>query len=224
MRILIIEDEPEMMSFLTDRLKEKGFAIDTADTGTKGIYLAKTNDHDVILLDYSLPEKNGFEVCEEIRRSGKNTPIIMISVTDSVPYKVKGLNSGADDYISKPFYFEELFARIQAVLRRPTAMESPVLSIDDLQLDTARQIVTRTGKPIYLTRKEFALMEFMLKHSGVVVTRGSIMEHIWDVNLDPFSNTIETHILNLRKKIEADGKIKLIHSVPGRGYKIDLMK
>jgi DNA-binding response OmpR family regulator len=176
------------------------------------------------LLDYGLPEKNGFVVCEEIRASGRYVPIIMISVNDAVDYKVRGLTIGADDYVSKPFYIEELLARIQTVLRRPAIIESVLLSIDDLVLDTNRQIVTRSGIPIYLTRKEFSLLEYLLKHAGLVVTRGMLMEHIWDVDLDPFSNTIETHILNLRRKIEAPSKIKLIHSVPGRGYKIDLAR
>jgi DNA-binding response OmpR family regulator len=224
MRILLIEDDTDTQDFLRERLQEKGFAVDVASTGSRGVYFAKTNDYDLILLDYGLPEKNGFVVCEEIRASGRYVPIIMISVNDAVDYKVRGLTIGADDYVSKPFYIEELLARIQTVLRRPAIIESVLLSIDDLVLDTNRQIVTRSGIPIYLTRKEFSLLEYLLKHAGLVVTRGMLMEHIWDVDLDPFSNTIETHILNLRRKIEAPSKIKLIHSVPGRGYKIDLAR
>ncbi|MEO5646259.1 MAG: response regulator transcription factor [Candidatus Paceibacterota bacterium] len=224
MRILVIEDQPDTQDYLRERLKEKGFAVDIADTGTRGIYLAKTNEYDLILLDYSLPEKNGFAVCEDLRLSDYTTPIIMMSVSDSTPYKVRGLNVGADDYVSKPFSFEELHARIQAVLRRPHTIQSSLMAIDDLILDSAKQTVARDGKSIYLTRKEFSLLEYMLKHKSVVVTRGQIMEHIWDLDLDPFSNTIETHILNLRKKIEMPDKTKLIHSVPGRGYKIDLMR
>jgi DNA-binding response OmpR family regulator len=224
MRILIIEDEIEAQEFLTERLKEKGYAADIAATGTDGVYKARTNEYDLILLDHGLPEKNGFMVCNEIRQMGNNTPIIMMSVSDSVPYKVKGLGTGADDYISKPFYFDELYARMQAVMRRPTLLSSDQMSIDDLVLDTGKQVVTRGGLPIYLTRKEFSLLEFLLKHKTLVVTRGMIMEHIWDLGLDPFSNTIETHILNLRKKVENPVKLKLIHSVPGRGYKIDLAK
>jgi two-component system OmpR family response regulator len=224
MRILVIEDDSDTQDFLRECLKEKGFAVDTADTGTRGLYYAKTNEYDLILLDYSLPEKNGFAVCEELRTAGINTPIIMISVTDAIKHKVRGLTVGADDYISKPFYFEELHARIQAILRRPRSMESRLLCIDDLVLDTDKQIVTRAMVPIYLTRKEFSLLEYLLKFKSVVVTRGMIMEHIWDLALDPFSNTIETHILNLRRKIEDPAKIKLIHSIAGRGYKIDVVK
>jgi len=224
MRILLIEDDSDTQDFLKGRLEEKGFAVDIAGTGTRGIYYARTNEYDLILLDYGLPEKNGFVVCEEIRQNGKYTPIIMISVNDAVTYKIRGLTLGADDYVSKPFYFDELFARIQAILRRPSEIESTVLAIDDLLLDTSRQTVTRNNVPIYLTKKEFSLLEYLLKHNGVVVTRGMLMEHIWDIALDPFSNTIETHILNLRRKIEQPSKVKLIHSVSGRGYKIDLVR
>jgi DNA-binding response OmpR family regulator len=223
MRILVIEDDTDTQDFLNERLKERGFAVDMANNGSRGVFLAKTNEYDLILLDYGLPEKNGFLVCEEIRQNS-TVPIIIISATDAVNYKVRGLTVGADDYVSKPFYFEELYARIQAVLRRPTDIQSTVFTIDDLVLDIARQTVTRENKPVNLTRKEFALLEFLLKHNGLVVTRGMLMEHIWDSDLDPFSNTIETHILNLRKKIEKPSKNKLIHSVSGRGYKIDLIK
>ncbi len=224
MRILIIEDDTDTQEFLEDRLKAKGVAVDCASTGTRGIYLAQMNDYDVILLDHGLPEKNGFIVCEEIRASGKNTPIIMISVSDAVSYKIRGLTIGADDYVTKPFSFEEVYARIEAVLRRPNKVQSKILTIDDLVLDITKQIVTRDSKPIYLTRKEFAVLEYLLKHKSQVITRGMLMEHVWDVSLDPFSNTIETHILNVRRKIETPDKLKLIHSVSGRGYKIDLEK
>jgi DNA-binding response OmpR family regulator len=224
MRILIIEDETDTQEFLKGRLKEKGFAVDVASTGTRGLYYAKTNEYDLILLDYGLPEKNGFAICEELRTDGNSTPVIMISVTDTVNYKVRGLTIGADDYVTKPFYFEELYARIQTVLRRPAVVRSTVLTIDDLTVDLSKQTVTRGDKQIYLTRKEFSLLELLMKHKTVVVTRGTIMEHIWDLDLDPFSNTIETHILNLRRKIEHPEKTKLIHSVPGRGYKIDLAR
>ncbi len=224
MRILLIEDDTDTQEFLARRLKEKGFVVDIAQTGTRGIYYAKTNEYDLIILDYGLPEKNGFAVCEEIRRSGKHMPIIMISVSDAARYKVRGLTVGADDYLAKPFQFEELLARIAAIMRRPSQLASTVHTIDDLCLDAEKQTVTRANTPIYLTKKEFSLLEYLLKHSGTVVTRGMMMEHIWDIALDPFSNTIETHILNLRRKVETPGKTKLIHSIPGRGYKIDTVR
>lgn len=222
MRILLIEDDNDTQEFLNERLKERGFAVDIAGTGTRGVFLAKTNEYDLIVLDYGLPEKNGFIVCGEIRQH-TSVPIIMVSVSDAVDFKIRGLTAGADDYVSKPFYFEELYARMQAMLRRPSAVQSTIFTIDDLVLDAARQNVTRGGKSVNLTRKEFSLLEYLLKHQGIVVTRGMLMEHIWDTELDPFSNTIETHILNLRKKIEQPTKPKLIHSVSGRGYKIDVM-
>ena len=222
MRLLIVEDNSDFQKFLKTRLEEKCFAVDTADDGARGLALAKHNAYDLILLDYSLPEKNGYEICAELRERGLETPIIMISGTGDVLHKVDGFNIGLDDYIVKPFFFEELLARITAVLRRPKTQSNSIISFDDLELDAARQKVTRAEKSIYLTRKEFALLEYLLKNSSNVVTRGEIMEHVWNTELDEFSNTIETHILNLRKKIDTPKKHKLIHSVPGRGYKMDL--
>ncbi len=224
MRILLVEDDSDTQKFLKGRMKEKGFVVDCASDGNRGVYLAKTNDYDLIVLDYGLPEKNGMLVCQEIRSSGTHTPIIMISVTDTITSKVRGLTLGADDYVTKPFYFEELYARMQAILRRPKKMQGSMYVMDDLKLDIDHQTVTRADVPVYLTRKEFSLLEYLFKHAGEVVTRGMMMEHIWDVSLDPFSNTIETHILNLRRKIEKPSKTRLIHSIPGRGYKIDLKK
>lgn len=224
MRLLLIEDNIDFITFLKTRLEEKCFAVDVAHDGNRGLFMAKTNEYDLILLDYTLPEKNGFEVCKELRAFGKNTPIIIISVTGDTKYKITGLEIGADDYIAKPFFFDELFARIQAVLRRPPIRNSHILQFEDLILDTNKLKVVRGKKSIYLTRKEFSLLEYLMKHAGSVVSRGEIMEHIWDANLDPFSNTIETHILNLRKKIDPSNKKKLIHSIPGRGYKIDIDK
>jgi two-component system, OmpR family, response regulator len=224
MRALIIEDDLDTQDFLKSRLEEKCFAVDTVDDGDRALYLANTNEYDIILLDYSLPHKNGYEICDELRKNEKHVPIIMISVKIEIPHKVEGFNIGIDDYMTKPFYFDELYARIQAVLRRPKVQHKAILNIDDLSLDTTKQQVRRGRESIYLTRKEFSLLEYLLLHSGSVVSRGAIMEHIWDINLDPFSNTIETHILNLRKKIDTPPRKKLIHSVPGRGYKIDTVK
>lgn len=224
MRCLIIEDDPDTLDHLKNRLEEKCFAVDTATDGVDGLYFANTNEYDIILLDYALPLKNGFEVCTELRKSGNHTPIIMLSATAELIHKIEGFHIGMDDYVTKPFFFDEVYARIQAVLRRPRTREQPVLTIDDLILDTARQKVTRGDEAIYLTRKEFSLLEYLMKHAGTVVSRGTIMEHIWDVTLDPFSNTIETHILNLRKKVDQSPYRKLIHSIPGRGYKIDIEK
>ncbi len=224
MRCLIIEDDTDTLDYLKSRLEEKCFAVDTAKDGEQALWLAKTNGYDIILLDYDLPKKNGFEICENLRDCAITTPIIMISVTDEVPHKVLGFTLGIDDYIRKPFYFDELYARIQAVMRRPQLQQKAVFTMDDLTLDTSTQQVIRGEESVYLTRKEFSLLEYLLRNSGSVLSRNSIMEHIWDADLDPFSNTIETHILNLRKKIDRFAPRKLIHCVPGRGYKIDLKR
>lgn len=224
MRVLVVDDDIDTQSFLQQRLEEKCFAVDTASDGERALYMARINEYDLILLDYLLPYKNGFEFCSTLRKEDNSTPIIMISGTTDVPHKVSGFRNGIDDYITKPFYFEELLARIQAVLRRPRTQQNTTLSIADLALDTDAQKVRRGKEEIYLTRKEFSLLEYLLRHAGSVVSRGTIMEHVWDSSLDPFSNTIETHILNLRKKIDRNVKQKLIHSVPGRGYKIDHMR
>ena len=206
MRILVIEDEEGIAKFLKAGLESEYFAVDLAEDGEKGSYLAKTNDYDMIILDNMLPKKNGAEVCQEIRATGKNTPIIMLSARGEMGIKVELLNKGADDYMTKPFSLEELLARIRALLRRPHYVSSEVLTIDDLVMDTKRHTVKRGEKEIYLTRKEFMLLEYLLKHRDSVVSRGMIMEHVWDMNADPFSNTIESHILNVRKKISAKGK------------------
>ncbi len=224
MRILVVEDEKEIREFLKPSLEEEGFSVDTAEDGEKGLFLALTNDYDLLILDNMLPKKEGREVCKEIRKEGKKVPIIMLSVQSEVVTKVDLLNSGADDYLTKPFSFEELLARVKAILRRPNKIEEEVLKVDDLVLDTSTQIVKRGKRSIYLTRKEFALLEHLMKNISKVLSRGIIMEHVWDMNADPFSNTIESHILNIRKKIREKGKSNLIFTIPGRGYKIDLEK
>jgi len=224
MKILLVEDDTDTRSYVKTRLEEKGYVVEEAIDGKRGLFLAKTESYDMILLDYGLPEKNGFEICQELRGCGLNAPIIMISVIGEIPHKVRGLTIGADDYLTKPFFFDELHARIQTVLRRPPVRQCPVRSVGDLTIDLNRQRVSRGEHPIYLTKKEFALLEYLARNPGDIVSRGSITEHVWDSDIDPFSNTIETHILNLRKKIDSGRRKKLIHSIPGRGYKVDLEK
>ncbi len=224
MRVLVVEDEEGIAKFLKAGLESEYFAVDFANDGEQGSYLARTNDYDIIILDNMLPKKNGAEVCDDIRKDGKNTPIIMLSARAEMSIKVELLNKGADDYLTKPFSLEELLARIRALLRRPSHFSSEILEIDTLVLDTKKHLVTRNGKEIYLTRKEFMLLEYLLRNKGNVVSRGMILEHVWDINVDPFSNTVESHILNIRKKIN-EGKCKnLIHTVPGIGYKIALVE
>ena len=219
MRILVIEDEKEINAFLKLSLESECFIVDVAEDGERGSFLARTNEYDVIILDNILPKKIGLDVCKEIRASGKTTPIIVLSVKSETTTKVDLLNAGADDYLIKPFSLDELLARIRALLRRPQQIEDEILEIDDLSLDTKRHTVKRATKEIYLTRKEFILLEYLMKNRSIVLSRGMILEHVWDMNADPFSNTIESHILSLRRKIDAKGK-KLIQTVPGRGYKI----
>jgi DNA-binding response OmpR family regulator len=221
MRILIIEDEEGIAKFLQAGLESEYFAVDVAEDGERGSYLGRTNDYDIIVLDNMLPKKDGAQVCDEIRKAGKTTPIIMLSARAELGVKVELLNKGADDYLTKPFSFEELLARIRALLRRPIALSSEILTVDDLVMDTKQHITKRDDKEIYLTKKEFMLLELLMKKQGSVVSRGAMMEHVWDMNVDPFSNTIESHILNLRKKIATKGKKDLISTLPGIGYKID---
>lgn len=220
MRILIVEGDKKVVTLLKHRLEEEGFVIDTANDGTKGSFLARINEYDLIILESLLPCKNGQCVCKEIRSKGKNMPILILSVQSDVETKVRLLNSGADDYLTKPFSFEELLARVRALMRRPRIIENNILKVEDLALNKNRQAVNRGDGEIYLTRKEFSLLEYLMKNQGMILSRGMIMEHVWDMNSDPFSNTIETHILNLRRKIERKNRKQLIQTLPGRGYKI----
>lgn len=222
MRILVIEDDRDLRGSLKAHFQAETFAVDTAADGEEGSYLARSHEYDAILLDNVLPKKNGLDVCKEIRQSGKHTPIIVLSVKSSVDDKIELLNAGADDYVTKPFSYNELKSRVHALLRRPRTLMPPLLKVDDLILDTLEQRVRRGKKEIYLTRKEFALAEYLLRNRGTVVSRAMLMEHVWNSEIDPFSNTIEAHILNLRKKIDLGAKKKLIHTVPGRGYKIEV--
>lgn len=221
MRVLVVEDEREIVNFLKKSLEAELFAVDVAEDGEKAIALARTTNYDLIILDNVLPKKTGLEVCRAVRQSKKDVPILVLSVNSETTTKVELLNAGADDYLSKPFSLDELIARIRALLRRPTKTEKEALEIDDLILDTKRGTVTRGKKEIHLTRKEFMLLEYLLRNRGIVVSRGMILEHVWDMHADPFSNTIESHITSLRRKIDAKRKAGLIRTVTGRGYKID---
>ena len=221
MKILIIEDDQDVADFLKSSFEAESSSVDIASNGADGSYMARTNQYDVIILDYSLPKKNGGLVCEEIRESGITTPIIFLSVIGELYHKVDALEKGADDYMTKPFSFEELRARVRTVMRRPAKIASSVLQVGDVRLNIEKQIVTRGETGVYLTRKEFNLLEYMMKNPGVVLSRGMIMEHVWNADGDPFSNTIEAHILNLRRKISTSRRKEMIHNIPGRGYMID---
>ena len=222
MKILIIEDDSQTAEFIKVSLEAVSWAVDIAKDGTEGSYLARVNQYDVIIIDYSLPKKNGIRVCDEIRSAGRMTPILFLSIVGDINKKIDALEKDADDYITKPFSFDELYARIKALIRRPHKIESTVLTVGDLRLDTERQIATRGGTSMYLTRKEYTLLEYLMRNQGSILSRGMIMEHVWNADSDPFSNTIEAHILNLRKKINTGKRPDLIRNIPGRGYMIDV--
>jgi DNA-binding response OmpR family regulator len=222
MKLLIVEDDVDVGNFLKTGFEADSIVVDIAHNGVDGSYQARVNDYDVIILDHSLPKKNGVAVCQEIRASGKAVPIIFLSVLGEIENKVDALEKGADDYVTKPFSFEELRARVRAVVRRPNKIEGTIITVSDIVLNTEKQIVARDTIGIYLTRKEFNLLEYLMRNNGKVLSRGMIMEHVWNADSDPFSNTIESHILNLRKKLKVNRKSKdLIRNVPGRGYMIE---
>lgn len=225
MRILIIEDDADFREILKTNLQAESFVVDTAEDGDTGSYIARTNHYNLIILDYLLPGKNGNQICKELRALNIKTPILVISVNTEVPDKILLLDNGADDYLCKPFAFTELMARIRTLMRRPYETQQPVMVLDDLTIDTGTKEVYRSGDAVYLTRKEYMLLECMTRKCGKIVTRAEIVEEVWDNEADPFSNTVEAHIRNLRKKLAhpKDDK-KYIHTIPGRGYKVDRVK
>jgi two-component system OmpR family response regulator len=217
--MLIVEDEQEIREYLVKNFEKEGFIVDSSDNGEEGSYFARTNEYSILIIDHILPKKTGLEIIQEVRDQEKTVPIIMLSVKSDTAHKIETFKAGVDDYMSKPFSFQELNARVKALLRRPYSIKNPIYQINDLTIHSEKQEVTRNGKPIYLTRKEFLLLECLAKETGKVLSRGVIMENVWDMSIDPFSNTLETHILNLRRKIGKNSK-KIIKTVPGRGYKI----
>ncbi len=219
MRILVVEDEKKIADFIKRGLKEEGYAVDVAYDGEEGHFLAATNDYDVMLLDIMLPKLDGISLCRKIRAEDKKTtPILMLTAKDSVKDKVEGLDAGADDYLTKPFAFEELLARLRALLRGKEMHAATKLTLADLTLDLLAHKVERAGKEIVLTAKEYALLEFLMRHSGAVVTRTMISEHVWDIHFDTDTNVIDVYVNYLRKKIDLGHKKKLIHTIRGRGY------
>ena len=219
MNILIVEDDEDMAVFLQEALEEEGYMVDTAPNGKVGVQKATINNYDLIIMDNHMPEKNGKQACHEIRDIGKTMPILMLSVVGDIATKVDMLSIGADDYMTKPFAFSEFMARVKALLRRPVQMKQVIYSVGELVLDVGKHEVKLAGKEIVLTAKEFSLLECLMSQRGRVVSRMAILEHIWGVNADPLTNTIETHIVNLRTKL-GDRQKELIHTVVGLGYKI----
>jgi len=220
MRILVIEDEQKVANFIKQGLKEEGYSVDVACDGEEGYFLTKGNEYDVVILDLMLPKMDGITLCKKLRAEKITTPILMLTAKDSVKDKVAGLDSGANDYLTKPFSFEELFARIRVLLRKDQAATPTKLQVDDLVLDLLTHKVSRAGREIPLTNKEYALLEYLMRNVGSIVTRTMISEHVWDINFDTFTNVIDVYVNYLRNKIDKGYKKKLIHTIRGRGYMI----
>ena len=217
MRVLVIEDEPGIANFLKDGLEEEAFAVDVADNGPEGLEMSLTNDYDIILLDWMIPGLSGIEVCRQIRKQENNVPIIFLTAKDTVNDTVFGLEAGANDYMKKPFQFEELLARIRVQLRT-AGSEQNILSVDDFKMNLETHQVFNNSNEISLTQKEFALLEFLIRNKNKVCTRTRIIEHVWDIHFDADTSVIDVYINFLRKKIEAGGGRNFIHTVRGVGY------
>jgi len=206
-----------MVRLISKGLRENAYAVDVAAEGAEALYLAEINDYDLIILDVMLPVVDGFEVCRNLRERGKETPVLMLTARGTVEDRIEGLDSGADDYLTKPFSFRELLARMRALLRRSKVIHLDQYTVSDLVIDTRSQSVVRSGNPISLTTKEYALLEFLARNTGRVVGRAEIAQHVWDENFDPFSNVIEVHMNRLRRKIEINAP-PLIRTRRGAGY------
>lgn len=222
MRILVVEDEPKIARAIKRGLEQESFAVDVCADGDEGLRYALDEPYDVIVLDRMLPQKDGVTVCRELREAGNQTPVLFLTAKDRVADRVEGLNAGADDYLVKPFAFEELLARVRALLRRPSQTLTEVLRHGDLSLDTQTFQVMRGGQAVQLTQREFALLEYLLRHPGRVVTKDAIIAHVWDYDADVLPNTVEVYIGYLRNKIDKPfpGSEPLIHTVRGFGYRL----
>jgi len=218
MRILLVEDEPDAARILAKGLRRQKYAVDVAADGEGAEYQASVNDYDLIILDVMLPRKDGFEVCRELRAAGSAVPILMLTARDAVQDRIAGLDTGADDYLTKPFDFRELLARARALLRRGQALRPEKIGVADLAIDTRAHQVERAGRQVELTGKEYALLEYLARRAGEVVSRAEIGEHVWDENFDPFTNLIEVYIQRLRRKIDDGHRLKLIRTLRGEGY------
>jgi heavy metal response regulator len=218
MRLLVVEDEKKVASFIKKGLEEEGYAVDLAADGETGLMMGLDGVHDLIILDVNLPRMDGLSVLQELRKKKVTTPVLLLTVKATIEDKVLGLDSGADDYLTKPFAFQELLARVRALLRRRAEADSPLLQVADLALDPATRFVSRGDEKIELTAKEFALLAYFMRNPGRVLTRTMIAEHVWDYDFDPMTNVIDVYVNYLRKKIDAGREAKLIHTVRGVGY------
>ena len=220
MKILIIEDDQSLLENTQTQFAKAGFGVDKAATAEEGLSLLEVNEYDSIVLDINLPDGNGFEICEKVRKQENTTPIIIMTARDAVSDKIKGLDLGADDYVLKPVDSQELIARVKALIRRNSKKPLAVLTIGDLEIDTQTRRVIRAGQEIDLPSKEFAVLELLARHSDEVVTRSMLMEHIWGSDFETFSNVVDVYIRNLRRKVDTEGKKKLIHTIRGGGYSL----
>lgn len=218
MRILVVDDEPHLTDILYKSLREEGYSVDVTRDGIDGYEYAKTGVYDVIILDIMLPGMDGIEILKNLRNIGINTPVLMLTAKDATEDKVNGLDSGADDYLTKPFELSELLARVRALLRRESENKSPILKVGDLELNTLTHQVKRGGREITLTSKEYAMLEYLMRNANRVLSRSQIADHVWDYEFDGLSNIIDVYIRYLRKKIDDDFPVKLIHTVRGSGY------
>lgn len=218
MRVLVIEDEKKITDFIKRGLKEEGYSVDVAYDGEEGLFLTTSNEYDLVVLDLMLPKLDGLSLCKKLKREKSATPVLILTAKDEVKDKVTGLDAGADDYLTKPFAFEELLARIRALLRKKESLGSLELKLADLTLNLLTHKVERSGKEITLTNKEYALLEYLMRNAGAIVTRTMISEHVWDMNFDSFTNVIDVYVNYLRNKIERGFSKKLLHTIRGRGY------
>ena len=222
MRILVVEDEHRIANSIKKGLEQERYAVDVAYTGSDGFNLASTEDYDGIILDVLLPEMNGIEICKELRKNKIHVPILMLTAKGQTEDKVEGLDSGADDYMTKPFSFDELLAMVRAMTRRRGTVLNTILSVADLNLDTKKYLVKRAGKVIKLSSKEFSLLEYLISHKNTIITKDQIISHVWDYDADILPNTIKVYIKNLRNKIDKPfiNKKSLIQTIRGFGYKV----
>lgn len=221
MRILVVEDEKKVAAFIKRGLKEQSYAVDVSLDGAEGLEQALSNDYDLIILDLMLPKMSGLDLLRKLRKERAETPVIILTAKGSVESRIEGLDSGSDDYLVKPFAFGELLARIRVLLRRSRADTSKILKCRDLTLDLLTHKAHRSGRPIDLTAKEYALLEYFMRHSHQVLTRTMIAQHVWGMDFDTFTNTIDVYVARLRSKINEGSAMEFIHTIRGMGYKLD---
>ncbi len=221
MKLLLVEDEKDISTFVKKGLESELFSVDIANDGLRGESMARMNDYYIVILDQNLPHKNGIDICQSLRETGRNVPIIMLTAEKEIEKKVQALTIGANDYMTKPFAIEELIARIRVLLRdNPQQTTSTILTYKDITIDLDKFTATRDSCPLNLRKKELALLEYFMRNPDAILTRSMILEHVWDTNADPFTNTVEVHIRNLRQKLNENSEEKLIETIRGIGYRL----